>query len=167
MQNPSFDRLKSELAEAGLNVFDPAVALSERKRRLENDVDLKTDTHWSPAAMGEVAEQLAAHLRRSDLLPPAQRVNWQPRQETIRSSGDLTARLNLPKGQRPFPPETVRVAHWALLDGVTRTPATRKPGWSGRLSLQVFEANPQLKSLSVSDTLRDDFQAVLYYDSAI
>jgi len=64
-------------------------------------------------------------------------------------------------------PPTVRVAHWALLDGTARTPAGRKPGWSGRLSLEPFEANPQLKSLLVSDTLGDNFEAVLYYDPAI
>lgn len=62
---------------------------------------------------------------------------------------------------------TVRVAHWALLDGTPRTPATRKPGWSGRLNLEAFEANPQLKSLFLSDALEDDFEAVLYYDPAI
>lgn len=62
---------------------------------------------------------------------------------------------------------TVRVAHWALLDGAARTPASRKPGWSGRLNLETFEANPQLKSLFMSDTLEDNFEAVLYYDSAI
>ena len=109
VQNPSFDRLTSELAKAGVDVFDPAPVLLERKRRLGEDVYLKTDTHWSPAAMGEVAERLAAHLRSSNLLPPAQRVNWQPRPETIHSSGDLTAMLNLPKDQRFFPPETVRI----------------------------------------------------------
>jgi len=63
--------------------------------------------------------------------------------------------------------QTVRVAHWALLDGAARSPASRKPGWSGRLNLETLEANPQLKSLFVSDTLEDNFEAVLYYDSAI
>jgi hypothetical protein len=63
--------------------------------------------------------------------------------------------------------KTVRVAHWALLDGAARTPTTRQPGWSGRLYLEAFEANPQLKSLYLSDTLGDDFEAALYYDPAI
>ena len=36
-----------------------------------------------------------------------------------------------------------------------------------RLNLETFEANPQLKSPFLSDTLEDDFQAVLYYDSSI
>ena len=61
----------------------------------------------------------------------------------------------------------MRVAHWALLDGAARSPTSRKPGWSGRLVLETFEANPQLKSLFLSDTLDDDFEAVLYYDSTI
>jgi hypothetical protein len=63
--------------------------------------------------------------------------------------------------------QTVRVVHWALLDGTIRTPAARKPGWSGRLSLETFEANPQLKSLFLSDTIEDNFEAILYYDSSI
>jgi hypothetical protein len=62
--------------------------------------------------------------------------------------------------------QTLRVAHWALLDGKTRTPAARKPGWSGRLYLESFEANPQLKSLFLSDTLDDNFEATVYYDSS-
>ncbi len=62
---------------------------------------------------------------------------------------------------------TVRVVHWALLDGAARTPTTRKPGWSGRLNLEAFEANPQLKSLFLSDTLKENFEAELFYDSAI
>jgi hypothetical protein len=69
------------------------------------------------------------------------------------------------KGELKTP--IVRVAHWALLDGAVRTPASRKPGWSGRISLETFEVNPQLKSLFLSDTLDDDFEAVLYYDWAI
>jgi hypothetical protein len=63
--------------------------------------------------------------------------------------------------------QTVRVAHWALLDGAATTPASRKPGWSGRINLETFEANPQRKSLFSSDTLDDNFAAVLYYDPAI
>jgi hypothetical protein len=61
----------------------------------------------------------------------------------------------------------IRVAHWALLDGAARAPTTRKPGWSGRLNLEAFDANPQLKSLFLSDTLEDNFEAVLYYDPSI
>jgi len=63
--------------------------------------------------------------------------------------------------------QTVQVAHWALLDGATRSPASRKPGWSGRLDLESFKANPQLKSLLLSDTLQDNFEATLYYDPSI
>ncbi len=63
--------------------------------------------------------------------------------------------------------QTVRVVHWALLDGAAMAPASRKPGWSGRINLETFEANPQLKSLFLSDTLDDNFEATLYYDSAI
>jgi alginate O-acetyltransferase complex protein AlgJ len=56
-----------------------------------------------------VAVQLASHLKDKDLLSPAPTVTWQVRQETNRSSGDLAAMLNLPKGQTFFPPETVPI----------------------------------------------------------
>jgi hypothetical protein len=63
--------------------------------------------------------------------------------------------------------QTVRVAHWALHDGVARTPTNRKPGWHGRLDLESFEANPRRRSLFLSDTLEDKFEAALYYDPSI
>jgi hypothetical protein len=61
----------------------------------------------------------------------------------------------------------IRVAHWALLDGTPRGAASRQAGWSGRLDLERFEANPQLKSLFLSDTLPDDFGVELFYDPSI
>ncbi len=60
--------------------------------------------------------------------------------------------------------KTVRVAQWALLDGAPAGPASRKPGWKGRLTLERLDQNPQLKSLFMSDTLEDDFAAKLYFD---
>jgi hypothetical protein len=60
--------------------------------------------------------------------------------------------------------QTVRVAQWALLDGTPASPPSRHPGWTGRLTLERFDQNPQLKSLFLSDTLQDNFEAALYYD---
>lgn len=117
VQNPSFDRLKSELGKAGVDVFDPATVLLERRRRLGEDVYLKTDTHWSAAAMGVVAAKLAAHLIGSNLLPWERKVSWQTRQVPITNSGDLTAMLNLPKEQQFFPPETVRITRVETPEG--------------------------------------------------
>jgi hypothetical protein len=62
--------------------------------------------------------------------------------------------------------QTVRVAQWALLDGTPASLTSRHPGWTGRLTLERFDQNPQLKSLFMSETLKDDFAAVLYYDPA-
>jgi hypothetical protein len=36
-------------------------------------------------------------------------------------------------------------------------PASRKPGWKGRLKVNRSNQSPQLKSLFMSDTLEDDF----------
>jgi hypothetical protein len=60
----------------------------------------------------------------------------------------------------------IRVAHWALLDGTPAGAPSRHPDWTGRLTLERFDQNPQLKSLFMSETLKDDFAAVLYYDPA-
>jgi hypothetical protein len=49
--------------------------------------------------------------------------------------------------------ETIRVAHWALLDGEPRPAARRREGETVKLTLEPFAANPQLEGLFVSDTL--------------
>lgn len=60
-------------------------------------------------------------------------------------------------------PRTVRVAHWALLDGKPLSIAEAKVGKTYPLKLQRFEHNPQLESLFISDTLEVDFDARLYF----
>lgn len=60
--------------------------------------------------------------------------------------------------------DTLRVVHWALLNGETMPARTFEKGSSQRLQLEPLADNPQLERLNVSDTLPDDFEAVLYYD---
>lgn len=107
-QNPSFDQFKSELANAGIKVFDPAPMLVAMKERSEEDVYLKSDTHWSARAMERVAFQLAEWLREQGLASGSATVAWRTRKQAVCNTGDIATMLNLPKGQRFFPPETVQ-----------------------------------------------------------
>ncbi|TNF70486.1 MAG: hypothetical protein EP299_13990 [Acidobacteria bacterium] len=60
-------------------------------------------------------------------------------------------------------PDRIRVAHWAILDGKT-LPITRiAEGQVLRLDLEPFEANPQLESLYLADTLTDVGDLPLFY----
>lgn len=111
-----------------------------------------------------------------------------PRVETAVIQAELLARSEVPTLKQVLPyreallvseyrvnrvttgtlnPKTVRVAQWALLDGAAVGAAARKPGWKGRLTLERFDQNSQLESLFMSDTLKEDFDAVLYFDPAL
>ena len=60
-------------------------------------------------------------------------------------------------------PGKIRVAHWAILDGKT-LPITRTPeGQALRLTIEPFDANPQLESLYVADTLTNGGGLPLFY----
>lgn len=126
-QNASFDTLKSELAKAGVSVFDPTPVLVEMKQRSGEDVYLKTDTHWAPPAMEEVAKQLATWLRSHGLAYPSGSVNCRIHKQTVRSTGDIAAMLNLPKHQRFFPPETVQTTRVLTEDGRPWEPDASSP----------------------------------------
>jgi alginate O-acetyltransferase complex protein AlgJ len=115
-ENASFRRFKAELEHAGINVFDPAPLLVELKRS-GADVYLKTDTHWSPSAMEQVANKLSGWLRERALVPSTPTVAWQLRSEEIHNSGDITAMLNLPSDQTFFPAETLMIRPVATAAG--------------------------------------------------
>jgi hypothetical protein len=52
-----------------------------------------------------------------------------------------------------YKPKTIRVAHWVILNGETLPVAAAKPGDKTRLTFEPFEANPQLASHYLSDSL--------------
>jgi SGNH hydrolase-like domain, acetyltransferase AlgX len=127
VQNPSFKRFKSELANAGIKVFDPAPLLVAMKERGGEDVYLRSDTHWSAPAMEHVASQLAAWLREQDLAPGSGAVAWQTRTQAVCNTGDLATMLNLPKGQRFFSPETVQTTRVLTPEGRPWEPDASAP----------------------------------------
>lgn len=126
IQNPSFDRFTVLLANAGIPVFDPSPILGQLRETGDN-VYLKTDTHWSAAAMEHVARQLAAWLRKLGCVPASAPMNWQPQSATVSNAGDITVMLNLPKDQAFFPPETVQITRVLTPEGNPWQPDERAP----------------------------------------
>jgi len=110
VQNPSYELFKNRLKQAGVNVFDPAPLLAEAKAASPAaPLYLKTDTHWTPAAMELTAGKLADAVRNTVALPPAQAGHFTTIEKTVENSGDVAMMLKLPAGQKTFPPETVRI----------------------------------------------------------
>jgi hypothetical protein len=58
----------------------------------------------------------------------------------------------------------LRIAQWSLLDGAQLPLAPAKPAEETVLILEPFEANPQLESILLSDTLAPDWEVPQYYD---
>jgi len=61
------------------------------------------------------------------------------------------------------PPGRIRVAHWAILDGKTLPITRAAAGQVLRLAVEPFDANPQLESLYLVDTLTDAGGLPLFY----
>ncbi|MEE8522979.1 MAG: hypothetical protein V3T72_03525 [Thermoanaerobaculia bacterium] len=106
--NPAFAAFRAQLERHGVEVFDPAAALLEAKNSGDEDVFLRTDSHWSPAGLEAVAAALAERLRDlgfgSPGLPGARRAAV-----VHRGDGDLERMLELPEDSSWPPPEKVRL----------------------------------------------------------
>ena len=111
-RNASFGRFAAALAEAGVAVFDPADELS----RGTADKYLRTDTHWRPEAMETVAVRLARFI---DARWPRslQGSEYRVEQIEVQQTGDIVPMLDLPEGQRLYPPETVWLRRIVNADG--------------------------------------------------
>ena len=103
LQNPSFADFVAAATARGASVFDPAPLL------LGPQAYLATDTHWRPEAMERVAAALARSLEEQGAFAPAAPVRYARAARPARHFGDLTLLLNLPAGQRLYPPEDVTI----------------------------------------------------------
>ncbi len=108
LQNPSYAKLVARLSAAGLRIFDPSETLRQF-RDSQGLAYLPTDTHWSPAAMAAVAQDLARYLQSefsfSEL--PAWDSSLEPQE--LGAPGDLTAMLRLPDDQTQYPHEQLQL----------------------------------------------------------
>jgi len=60
--------------------------------------------------------------------------------------------------------ERVRVAHWAILDGLSQQVPTQAGGPPIALEIEPWERHPRLESTYLSDTLEPDLDVPLYVD---
>jgi hypothetical protein len=111
LQNQSFDDFKILAERRGIQVFDPAPLLMERKSKAGGaPVYLATDTHWRPETMEWVARQLAERLKISG---PAQGAGLRVAEKEISAYGDILTMLKLPAGDNFYRPQKV-VIHQVL-----------------------------------------------------
>jgi alginate O-acetyltransferase complex protein AlgJ len=113
VRNASFAAFTAALAEAGVAVFDPADELS----RGTGDKYLRTDTHWRPEAMEAVAARLARVIESRWPGAHAQAADYRVQQIEVRQAGDIVPMLDLPEGQRLYPPESVWLRRVVNADG--------------------------------------------------
>lgn len=117
LQNVSYAQFRADLEKAGVLVYDAAPELAAaRKLDPSGEIDfLRTDSHWTPAAMELVARGLAAFVEaNADLSPRSVRMGR--RREAIEAAGDLALMLRIP-GDRI--PEESAVIH-PVTDGTGR-----------------------------------------------
>src|SRR5579872_944262 len=111
--NRGYPGFVADLRAAGVDVFDPTppqLIPGEAPRFL------RQDTHWTPEWMESVAQDLAGHLKNHVPLPPAAAGRFGAQETSISRVGDLVDMLQLPAGQRQYPPQTVRI-HRVLAAG--------------------------------------------------
>lgn len=102
--NPSFASWKQDLAAAGVAVL----TVDEVMRHQAADLDafLRQDTHWTPAAMLEVARGIAHH----PLVEVATGTrSWQRDPVPWTGHGDLASLLRLPPGSALIQPQTITI----------------------------------------------------------
>ncbi|MEO1082901.1 MAG: hypothetical protein AAFY88_01525 [Acidobacteriota bacterium] len=120
-RNPSLGPLLDTLRDAGIEVLDPSALLGE----LGEDSYLRTDSHWSPAAVDGVAAALAERLERFELGPRDRDWVRTPLGRTGR--GDLWRALAVPAAEPLLPEETVETQQVTSWDGLLWAPVRGAP----------------------------------------
>lgn len=107
LQNESFDDFKALAERRGVQVFDPAPLLMERKAKEGGaPLYLATDTHWRPETMEWVARQLAGRLGSRG---PLQGEGLRVAEKEISAYGDILTMLKLPAGDNFYHPQKVAI----------------------------------------------------------
>ena len=103
----SYWDLIERLHDAGVHYVDPTAILM--KTRKKNGVAyLKTDTHWRPGAMRQVAREISELLLGEGLLfDPVPSRDYSRRERSITNRGDIVAMLDVPNAEDLYPQETV------------------------------------------------------------
>ncbi len=127
LHNPSFEAFVDALRGEGIAVFDPAPVLAGwQGERPGRSAYLATDTHWRPAAMAQVAAELALFLeKRFDLGEPS--LTTTRKAVEVQNRGDLAALLELDPATTPFPLERPTIQEVRDADGRLWRPTRGAP----------------------------------------
>ena len=106
IQNPNYVMFVEFLvAYYGILVYDPSPLLFDAAR--QETQYLKTDTHWKPEAMEQVAKHLAAFIAERVELSTNRSLAYIKTAEDTANIGDIAKMLKLPEDQMLFPQEHV------------------------------------------------------------
>lgn len=120
LHNASYQKFLSDLSAAGVEVFDPTDLLAGECQVTGRHQYLKTDTHWTPAAMELVAKTLAQRI------PPASAPSTLRRSspELVENAGDLAGMLQLLPAATEALSEKAEIQPVTLADGSAWHPDT-------------------------------------------
>ncbi len=109
--NASHALFLQDLAQAGVDVFDPAPLLwqSRQDDDVGRDQYLATDTHWRPDTMARVAVALGRFIEERADLPPVEPAGYRLEPLSVQGTGDVIAMLDIPEDHEAHPPETVTI----------------------------------------------------------
>ena len=93
VHNPSWPVFLRRLRENGVNYYDATPLLVARKRALGPQY-LRTDTHWTPAAMEAVAAALSAQIETLTRLSPPL-AGWNRGAQAVANRGDIELLLKV------------------------------------------------------------------------
>ena len=105
IHNPNYTAFVEALVSEGVLVYDPSPLLFEAARQRAQY--LKTDTHWKPEAMEQVAKHLATFIVEQVELFANSSLTYTETAEDTANIGDIAKMLKLPEGQTLFPQEHV------------------------------------------------------------
>lgn len=108
LRNSSLDQWKQELSAAGVLVFDPSQVLMEARQNLGAvSPYLRTDTHWAPDAMQQVAKRLATFVQAELAIMRPEETRFTRETQKVSNSGDLSSMLQLSAADELLKPEHV------------------------------------------------------------
>ncbi len=107
LQNESYAAFVEQVEASGVHLYDPASALFAFKGKAQ--AYLKTDTHWTPAAMDHVAQGLSDFIGDTFALDVSAHVPRRAAPASVTNLGDIATMLKLPTNRVVFADETVDV----------------------------------------------------------
>ncbi|MGV3614961.1 MAG: alginate O-acetyltransferase AlgX-related protein [Fimbriimonas sp.] len=122
LQNESYAEFVATMEREGIPVYDATDKLFAAKA--QEAPYLETDTHWTPKAMGMVADDLAKFLTEKTGLEASGNAGYTLKPTPVSHLGDIAEMLKLPKDQTLFKPQSVTIEAVQEADG---TPWQLKP----------------------------------------